>query len=149
MTQHLILFRYIHIKTDRMMLSTFVVFLPLVVVAECSKLPENHDIVKELKDTIYRLEMKFAETEARRDEELKMMKQECNKEITGRSEAVDRMEVNFVKRYEELKKSTNQLEVGLSKIKVKTADCLLRTETLEQQGKANQLLHFTNMHIIG
>ena len=53
------------------MFSTFVLFLTLAVVAECSKLPENQDIIRELTDTVHRLEDKVAETQAKRDEEMK------------------------------------------------------------------------------
>ena len=57
-------------KTGREMFFTFVLFLTPVVVAECSKLPENHDLIRELTDVIHRLEAKVAEIETKRDEEM-------------------------------------------------------------------------------
>ena len=50
-------------KTGRIMFSTFVVLVTLMVKGECSKLPENHDVIQQLTDAIHRLEGNAAETE--------------------------------------------------------------------------------------
>ena len=109
----------LNIKTDRMMFSTFALFITLVMVIECSKLPENHDAVKELIDTIHRLEAKVAETEERAAE----------------TEA---------KRDREMKKTTDtmtRLAKEFSQMKVKIADIELQTKDLakykDQQGRVN------------
>ena len=61
-------------KKSRMMFSTFVLFVA-VVVAECIRLPESHDaekehtdVIRELIDAIHRLEARAA----KRDEEMKV-----------------------------------------------------------------------------
>ena len=72
-----------------MKFSTFVLFLTFVVVAKCSVLPENHEIIKELSKAVNRLEANVAEADAKRDEEVKILRQENN----DLSETIHRMEV--------------------------------------------------------
>ena len=62
MVLHFINSRFIGMKTSKMIFHTFLLLLTIVVVAECSKLPQNNDAVKDLTDLIHKLEVKVAET---------------------------------------------------------------------------------------
>ena len=55
------------------MLSTFVLFFTIMVAVECSKLPENLGIVKELTEAVHSLETKAAETDPRRNEDIRII----------------------------------------------------------------------------
>ena len=100
-------------KKSRMMFSTFVLFVA-VVVAECVRLPESHDaekehtdLMRELRDAIHRLEARAA----KRDKEVKVIAD-----------------------------SMTRLAEGLAQIEVKTADIEMRTDNLEifkEQGRVN------------
>ena len=91
-------------KTSRMIFNTFLLLLTIVVVAECSKLPENHDAVEVLTDIIHRLGAKVAETEAKIDEEMQKMKQDN----IVLSQTIQRMEAKLaeteVRKDEEMEK---------------------------------------------
>ena len=83
-----------------------------MVVCECAKLPENHDVIKELTDAMQRLEAKFSEaeeraatTEAKRDAEMKLMKQETS----DLAKAMHRLEAKFAE--EEVKKDEKLKEM--------------------------------------
>ena len=138
-------------KTGRMMFSTILLCLTLLVEVECIKLPENFDIIRELTDTIHRLEDKItelekrvAETEAERDEEMKKMQQKNN----DLSQTIRQLEVKVaetdLKRDEEKRLTTDSMTTlaeGLAQIEVKTADIERQTEQFakfkEQQGRIN------------
>ena len=62
MVLHFIHSRFIGMKTSRMIFHTFLLLLTIVVVAECSKLPQNNDSVKDPTNLIHKLEVKVAET---------------------------------------------------------------------------------------
>ena len=116
-----IISRFINMKSSRAMFSTFALFLTLVVVAECSKLQENHDIVKQFTEAFQRLEEKFAATEAKIDKEMKQIKQENKEVIADLSEAIHRLEAKFaeteVKKDEEkkqMKKENAELSDSLN-----------------------------------
>ena len=158
---HFSLSRFINIKAGRMVFSTFVLFLTLMVVTECSGLPENHDIVNELTKAVQRLEAKIAETEARiyeemtmihgtgsrRDKEMKQMKQESNEAIADLSEAMHRLESKFaeteMKKDGEMtqtkKKNAEMMAELTDKVQSQVADIDVRNakfdEFIEKQGK--------------
>ena len=100
-------------KTSRMMFSTFVLFLGLAV-AECSKLPENHDAEKEHTDVI--------------------------RELT---DAIHRLEARVAKRDEEMKVSTDSMTRLAEEVAKIKADIELQTEEFEkfkdQQGRVNSI----------
>ena len=73
--QHFVLFRFINMKTGRMLFITSVVFFEIVLIVECSMVTENQDVIRTLTDTIHRSE---AATEAKRNEEMERMVQENN-----------------------------------------------------------------------
>ena len=135
-----IMSRFINMKSSRAMFSTFALFLTLMVVAECSKLQENHDIVNQFTEAFQRLEEKFAATEAKRDKE---MKQENKEVITDLSEAMHRLEAKFaeteVKKDEEMKQMKKENAEPNDKVQRQVADIDLLNaefdEFTEKQGK--------------
>ena len=73
--------RFANKKTGRRMLSTVVLFVTLMAVTECSKLSENHDVIREAEERAAKTEAKkdaemkqIYEKEASRDEEMKLLK---------------------------------------------------------------------------
>ena len=120
-----------------------------MVAAESSKLPENHDIIRGLTDTIHKLESRVTETETKRDKKMNKMIQE-NKDL---SETIHQLQVNAAitearreEEVERLQESYNKitdfitrLAEGLAQIEVKTADIELQTEEFakfkDQKGK--------------
>ena len=130
-----------------MMLSTVVLFLTLMVVCACAKLPENHDVITELTDVMQRLEAKFFEADekaAKTEAEMKLMKQESNEVVKDLSKALHRLEAKFaeaeVKKGVELK----EMEKKNSRMIAELTDTVLRqdediyaklSEFTEKQGK--------------
>ena len=122
-----------------------------MVVCEFAKLPECHDVIRELTDAIKRLEAKFSEaeeraakTEAKRDAEMKLMKQESNEVVRDLSETVHTLEAKYadieVKKDEELK----EMEKINSGMMAELTDTVLRqvadidakfSEFIEKQSK--------------
>ena len=138
-------------KTGRMLLSTVVLFVSQMVVCECAKLPENHDVIREITDAIQRLEAKFSEAEeraatreAKRDAEMKLMKRETSEVVTDLSKAIHRIEAKFaeaeVKKDEELKemkREYSRMTAELSEtVLTQDADIYAKfSEFTENQGK--------------
>ena len=116
-------------KTDRMILSTFVLFVTLMVVAECSNLQENHEVIRELTDTIHRI-----------DKEMKQKEKQNNEVISDLSEAIHRLEAKVaetdIKRDEEMKKTITRLEEGFCQRETKADDIkILREDFAKLQGR--------------
>ena len=61
-----------------MILYSFVPFLALMFITECSKLPENHDVMNVFTDA-RRPEANTVKTEAKRDEEMKRLQESYNR----------------------------------------------------------------------
>ena len=116
----------------------FVLFSTLVVVAECCKLPENKDALKELTDAIHRLEVQVSEseetaakTEAKTNEEMQKISQQNNNlfETIHRIEAkVVEMEVNRDAQVELMKQETNEIITDLSEAVFRLEDKFAETD---------------------
>ena len=130
------------------MFSTFVSLVILVVVAECSKLPENHDVIRKLTDAIQRLEVKVTETEIKRDEEnrivreeMQRMKQENSQTIQGLVAKVAESQAKRVKEMKQMKQQSNEVIAGLTeamhRLEAKFAEKEVEKEEHMKQMKEN------------
>ena len=119
------------------MLFPFVLIFHLMVAAECSKLPENHEVIRELDNVIQRLQSRVTETEAKRDEEMKQMRKESNEVIVDLSEAIHRLEAKFAETEVRRDKELQQIKNENSGLIADLNDTMQRqiTEFTEQQGK--------------
>ena len=136
-------------KAGRKMLSTFVSLVILVVVAECSKLPENHDVIRELTDAIQRLEAKVAETEIKRDEENRIMREEMQRIKQENSQTIQglvaKVAESMAKRVEEMKQMKQQgneviagLTEAMHRLEAKFAETEVeKDEQMKQMKKEN------------
>ena len=130
-----------------------------MVIDECSKLPENHDVIQQLTDAIYRLEANAAETEemaakreAKRDEEMNKIIQENNylQETIHRLEAKisateERAAEIEAKRNEEIKQMNQEsnevvtdLSVAMHRLEAKCAETeIKKNEEVKEVKKEN------------
>ena len=124
-----------------MMFSTVVVLVTLMVFSECSKLPENHDVIQQLTDAISRMEAKAAEAEERaatrekkRNEEMKNIIQENN----NLHEMIHRLEAKVAETEERAAEIVTDLSEAMHKLEAKFAETgIQKDEEVKQIKKEN------------